>query len=242
MKVIIDDTYQNMSFKAANHFLDFVTNESDPLICVASGHTPTEMYRQIHLQINNGTIDTSTWRYVGLDEWIGLDETDNGSCRGYLNKHFFEPLQVPSSSIHCFNGKSPETGEECERMEIFINKFGGLDLAIVGLGMNGHVGLNEPGTDKNLRSHVALIDSVTQETGQKYFDKKTPLKHGITLGIANLMDCKKVMLLVNGSHKAEIVKKVLEGEISEAVPATLLRNHPGCTMYLDKEAASLLKQ
>ncbi len=242
MKIIIEDTYEAMSFKAANHFLDFTTNESDPLICVASGHTPTEMYRQIHLQINNGTIDTASWSFVGLDEWIGLNETDNGSCRKYLNQHFFDPLEVPLTRVHCFNGKSPETGEECEQMEIFINRHGGIDLAIVGLGMNGHVGLNEPGTDPTLRSHVAIIDRVTQKTGQKYFDKETPLTHGITLGIANLMDCKKVMLLVNGTHKAEIVKKVVEGEISAQVPATFLRNHPGCTIYLDKEAADLLKE
>ncbi len=110
----------------------------------------------------------------------------------------------------------------------------------MGLGLNGHVGLNEPGTDPSLHSHISLIDSVTQQAGQKYFTEQKQLTHGITLGLANLMEAKKVILLVSGKQKAAIIKKVLEGDITEQVPASLLRKHPDFIIYLDEKAAELL--
>jgi len=118
--------------------------------------------------------------------------------------------------------------------------FGGITAAIVGLGMNGHVGMNEPGTSPELYSHIAEIDTETQKVGQKYFKEQQHLSHGLTLGIASLMKARHIILLVNGAKKAQIVQKVLEGEISESLPASLLRKHPDLKVYLDKEAASML--
>ena len=122
-----------------------------------------------------------------------------------------------------------------------LMQHGGIDIAIVGLGMNGHIGMNEPGTSPSLYAHVADIDAITQEVGQKYFKKEQQLTHGLTLGIASLMDAKNIVLLVSGNKKAAIVHKVLEGEISEELPASLLRNHKNFHVYLDAEAASLFQ-
>ena len=130
--------------------------------------------------------------------------------------------------------------QECNRIEDFIRQHGGIDVAIVGLGMNGHIGMNEPGVLMSLRSHIAEIDPLTQQVGQKYFKKEQKLSHGLTLGMATIMEAKEIMLVVNGAHKAEIVKQAVEGEISEQLPASYLRNHIGLSVYLDKSAARLI--
>ena len=171
-----------------------------------------------------------------------MNGNDEGSCRFHLNNQLFNPLQIAEKQISFFDGRAKDLNEECDRIENFIKEHGGIDLAIVGLGMNGHVGMNEPGTSPSLHSHVAEIDSITQQVGQKYFKEKTALSKGITLGIANLMEARNVFLLVNGKKKAEIVKQVLEGEISEQFPASFLRNHKNFSVYLDDEAASLLQK
>jgi galactosamine-6-phosphate isomerase len=163
-----------------------------------------------------------------------------GSCRFHLNNELFNPLEIPAERICFFDGRADNLEMECTEVENFIKTHGGIDVAIVGLGMNGHVGMNEPGTSASLRSHVADIDPVTQKTGQKYFKEQRQLTHGVTLGLATLMEATHIILLVNGGHKAQIVKQVLEGDISETPPASLLRNHAGLKVYLDSEAAAML--
>jgi 6-phosphogluconolactonase/glucosamine-6-phosphate isomerase/deaminase len=154
----------------------------------------------------------------------------------------FYPLQIAEDHICVFDGKAKDPDGECERIENFIQHQGGIDVAIVGLGMNGHVGMNEPGTKPSLRSHVVDLDPVTQQVGQKYFKEQKQLIKGITLGLGTLMDAKHVILLVNGKHKAPIVQQVLKGEISEQLPASLLRRHHDLRVYLDKDAATKLQE
>jgi galactosamine-6-phosphate isomerase len=113
-----------------------------------------------------------------------------------------------------------------------------MDVAILGVGMNGHVGMNEPGTPINTRSHVTELAPTTQQVGQKYFVKEQKLTKGITLGLKTLMEAKNIMLLISGKHKADITQKILEDAVSEDLPATLLRNHPALKIYLDSDAAS----
>ncbi len=240
MKIVIAGSYKETSKMAANDLIETVRSNQHPLICLASGDTPTGMYRELVSRYNQGDLDIQNWNFIALDEWIGMNGEDEGSCRFYLNNTFFKILEVSEDRVCCFNGKAADTNLECSRIERYIEQHNGIDIAIVGLGLNGHVGLNEPGTDPLLHSHISLIDSVTQQAGQKYFTEQKQLTHGITLGLANLMEAKKVILLVSGKQKAAIIKKVLEGDITEQVPASLLRKHPDFIIYLDEKAAELL--
>ena len=171
---------------------------------------------------------------------MGMNGENEGSCRFHLNKQFFDVLQIEQERICFFDGGTSNPQEECSRIENFIRQRGGIDVAILGLGMNGHVGMNEPGTQSIVRSHLAEIDPLTQQVGQKYFAQPQKLMQGLTLGIQTLKEAKHLMLIVSGANKARIVQKVLEEEISEQIPATLLRNHPGLTIYLDKPAAQFI--
>ena len=240
MEIFISDTYQALSSQAAVNVIQLMQSRNNPLLCAASGDTPAGLYKEIVDKVNKTELDISNWSFVGLDEWVGMNETDEGSCRFNLNEQLFDPLRVANNKISFFDGRTNDLDKECEDVESFIQKHEGIDVAILGLGMNGHIGMNEPGTSTALRSHVTALDPVTQKVGQKYFKKEQQLKEGITLGIATLLESKHIILLVSGSHKAEIVKKMLEGDISEKLPGSLLRNHPSLKVYLDKNAANLI--
>ena len=242
MELFIYDTYEKMSAEAAKKVMQIISLKRKTVLSPASGDSPTGLYSELVSIIKKNKTDISDLWFIGLDEWLGMNGEDEGSCRFYLDQQLFNPLQIDKNKISFFDGKAPFPREECRKIDDFILGLNGIDLAIVGLGMNGHVGMNEPGVSPALHSHVAEIDPVTQQVGQKYFKEKKEISGGLTLGIANLMEAKNVMLVVNGSKKALILKQVLEEDISEKLPASFLRNHPNFNVYADAEAASLLKK
>jgi galactosamine-6-phosphate isomerase len=242
MQLFISDTYETMSAQAAEAVMQKITSQSNGVLSPASGDSPTGLYKELVRKLNSEKIDISGWKFVGLDEWLGMNGNDEGSCRFYLNNQLFNPLHISENNICFFDGKAKDLNNECDTVEKFINENGGIDIAVVGLGLNGHVGMNEPGTSPSLHSHVAEIDPLTQQVGQKYFKEKKQISKGLTLGIANIMEAKNVILIVSGNKKAEIVRQILEEEISEQLPASFLRNHKNCSVYLDAEAASLLEK
>jgi glucosamine-6-phosphate isomerase len=239
MKIVINDSYKAMSEQAANDLVEIMDRSVSKLVCLASGDTPSGVFEELVNRQKSGSIDVSQWKFVGLDEWGGMNGADEGSCRYHINKQFFDPLHISEDSICFFDGRA-NLQAECRRTEDFIKRHNGIDVVILGLGLNGHVGMNEPGASLLEHSHVAAIDEETQRVGQKYFSSPHDLSQGITLGLGNIMESRQVILLVSGAHKANIVKRIIEGEASENVPASLLRSHPSLTIYLDKEAAQLL--
>lgn len=242
MNLFIGQNYAALSEQACTDLISLLDSLEHPLVCTASGDSPAGLYRNLLQRQQKKELNTAHWNFVGLDEWAGMNGLDEGSCRFHLNQQLFAPLVVEESRICFFDGRASDLQAECQRTENFITANGGIDVALVGLGLNGHIGMNEPGAATNLFAHVADIDPMTQLVGQKYFSSPQVLTHGLTLGIASLMKAKHLFLLVNGAHKAGIVKEVLEGEVSEQVPASLFRNHPGLRIYLDQEAAALLNK
>ena len=240
MKITVGDSYEVMSQKAADVVVELMQQFTKPLICTASGDSPAGLYKHLVQRVNAHQADISDWFFISLDEWAGKNSTDEGSCRYHLDHQLFTPLQVKEKKIFFFDGRASDLDGECKKAETFIRTKGGISVAIVGLGMNGHIGMNEPGTPASLRTHVAAIDPITQQVGQKYFKEPQVITRGITLGMATLMEAKHIILVVSGKHKAEIVRQVFSHEISEDLPATLLRNHANFTTFLDRDAASLL--
>jgi len=241
MKIFIADTYEAMSKQAANDVIELMQLVREPLICTASGHSPAGLYKELTDRTNQKQLNISDWYFVGLDEWVGLNGSDEGSCRYHLDRELFHPLHVDDNRICFFDGRSGNLQIECENTEEFIRQHGDIAVAILGVGMNGHAGMNEPGTSQVLRSHVIDLHPITRQVGQKYFKEEQQLTQGITLGLATLMEARHIILLISGLHKAEIVKKIIEGEISEELPASLLRKHPALRIYLDTEAAHLIQ-
>lgn len=241
MQVFVDENYTKMSAHALEDLLPLMQLRTDPLVCVASGHSPSGLYHALVKEVQENKLDVRHWNFISLDEWVGLNGNDEGSCRYHLDHELFKPLHTSDTKLCFFDGRAEDLDHECEKAEAFISSLNGIDVAVLGLGMNGHIGMNEPGTDAQSRAHVTELAELTKVVGQKYFKEAQELSLGITLGLGTLMEAKQVFLLVNGARKAEIVRQLFEEEVSTQLPASLFRTHRGLRIYLDKEAASLLQ-
>ncbi|MBO9620980.1 MAG: 6-phosphogluconolactonase, partial [Niabella sp.] len=173
---------------------------------------------------------------------VGLAPEVSGSCRNDFQQRLIAPLGLRASQYHFFDALAKDLENECTKMENEIARRGGIDLMVVGIGMNGHIGFNEPGTASGLHAHVINLDATTKTVGQKYFKDAVSLNKGITLGLADLMEAKKVILVASGSHKAGVIKQAIEGPITENFPATILQQHPNAWIMIDAPAAADLKQ
>jgi len=240
MKVFVDDSYEASGVHAAEDLVEKVRFVNNPVVCTASGDSPAGLYKQIVDKVQKKQLDVSNWFFLGLDEWVGMNGSDEGSCRYHLDQQLFHPLQIPARRICFFDGRAHDLEKECLRIEKFIQEHNGIDATILGLGVNGHVGMNEPGTAAQTRSHVAELHDTTKQVGQKYFKNEQTLTQGLTLGIATLMESKHIILMISGRHKAAITQRIFEEEISEQLPASLLRKHPSFSVYLEPASAQLM--
>ena len=241
MKIAIYDTYDAMSVAAAELVAKQLSEKPASVLCFPSGDSPTGMLNYIVQWANDGKIDLGQSHFVGLDEWVGMDENDEGSCSYYLKNHFLNKLNNSFKTITLFNAKADDLDAECERVNTFISSKGGLDIMMVGIGMNGHLGLNEPGTSTDLYAHHAALDPVTVQVGQKYFTKETVLTEGITLGLKHLAEAGKAVLIASGVKKANIIHESLQGAVTTEVPASILQKLANAVILLDKDAASELE-
>ncbi|MCO5934557.1 glucosamine-6-phosphate deaminase [Mucilaginibacter sp. RB4R14] len=241
MKISIYDTNDEMSKAAAELVAKQLAEKPASVICFPSGDSPTGMLNYIVQWANDGKIDLSQSFFIGLDEWVGMDENDQGSCKYYLKHTFFDKLNTKLINITLFDAKAEDLDAECERMNNFISSKGGLDIMIVGIGMNGHLGLNEPGTPFDLYAHRSELDPVTVQVGQKYFTKETALTEGITLGLKHLAEAGIAVLIATGAKKADIIHESLQGLVTPEVPASILQTLSNAFVLLDKDAASELE-
>ncbi len=232
--------YNTLSQYAAQHLAAIINQKPDALLCLASGDTPIETYHRFVDLVQQERVDVSQCLFVGLDEWVGFGPDDVGSCSYYVFRDLFTPLQLRPEQIHVFDAKANDLAAECARIDTLIQSRGGLDVLLVGMGLNGHIALNEPGTPFNLGCHVVELAESTKTVGQKYFTQETTLNQGITLGLRHLTEAHEVILLVSGAKKAAILRDALRGPVSEQVPASILQTQPRAQIWIDEAAGSLL--
>jgi glucosamine-6-phosphate isomerase len=240
MNIHIYSSYEEMSEATATFIISQVNSKKDLVICLPSGDTPTATLRRLVEAARNGRVDFSQCKFVGLDEWVGMDKNDPGSCQHYVYQHFFDQIDIPAANIIFFDAKSTDLDGECKKVNDFLLKHGPLDLLLVGVGLNGHIGLNEPGEPSTHRAHVVQLEKSTKEVAKKYFQETKKLEKGITLGLQQVMDAKTVLVIANGKKKSEIIQKILEGPVTEQVPGTILQRHPDYHVFLDEDASSKL--
>ncbi len=218
-------SYEEMANAAALMIVEKVKEKPDALLCFAGGNTPLGVFKELIRLQQAGAVSFSGCRFVGLDEWIGLDGQDEGSCKYTLDIEFFKPAGIREAKIKFFDGKSTHLENECRRMDSYINGNGGIDLILLGIGVNGHLGFNEPGTSFQLSSHVTELDETTMEVGQKYFPDEMKLSKGITLGPKMILTSQTAILIANGEEKRQAIENTLYREVDEHFPSTLLRAH-----------------
>ena len=242
MQLHICENYDALSAQAATEIVELVKQKPHAVLCLASGDTPRLAYAMTAKIAADDSVDFTRCTFIGLDEWMGIPPDNEGSCHYFLRHHVLEPLNISNDRIHLFDGLSANPEEECRKMDKVISDKGGIDLMVVGIGMNGHIGFNEPAESFGQYSRVVELGESTRLVGQKYFRQQTSLTRGITLGLSHLLEAKKAILVANGSKKADVIRKALKEKITPHLPASILRNHSNGLVILDRAAASLLNQ
>lgn len=240
MKTYIKRNYDKMSRQAAELIMDHLNRKPNSLVCFAAGNTPLGTFAHLAETFRLGKVSFQQCKFISLDEWVGMDGSDKGSCRQTLDEHFFKPCGIHETNIHFFDGKSENLQAECEIIDELIWANGRIDLLLLGVGMNGHLGFNEPNISFELNTHVIDLDTVTKQVSAKYFSEQRDVQRGITLGIKHLLEADAVIVVAAGTKKADIMRKALRDEVTNQVPASVLQLHTNLHVCLDEAAASLL--
>ncbi|WAA11962.1 glucosamine-6-phosphate deaminase [Fervidibacillus halotolerans] len=237
MKLIQVRDYEEMSKKAADIVISYVKANPNAVLGLATGSTPTGLYKNlIEDHRKNGTSYKSV-RTFNLDEYIGLDGNHPQSYRYFMDEHLFNHIDILKENTSVLNGKSENPEKECERYEQMIREAGGIHIQILGIGRNGHIAFNEPGTPFTSRTHIVKLAESTRQANSRFFQSLDEVPtHSITMGIETIMESREILLLASGSSKAEPIRKLFTEPISESFPASILRKHPNVIVIADQEA------
>lgn len=241
MKLIKTSTYEALSQMAAARIISKIHANPRLNLGLATGSTPTGVYKRL---IQDHEVNKTSYKQVNsfnLDEYIGISKKDPNSYHYFMCENLFDHIDIPIDQTHIPDGTAENLDEECRRYEQFIQEHGGIDLQILGIGQNGHIGFNEPGTSFSSRTHIINLAESTRKANSRFFESLEDVPtQAITMGIASIMESKEIFLLVSGAAKAEALARLVNGEVSESFPASVLKNHPNVTIFADKEASALL--
>lgn len=242
MKVIIANNYNEMSKIAAQEIARLLYVKPNAVLGLATGSTPEGVYKEL-VQLNKeNKVDFSKVVSFNLDEYRGLSGDHPQSYRYFMDKNLFDHVNIDKKNTHVPNGVAEDIEKECREYDEAIEEAGGIDLQLLGIGTNGHIGFNEPSDYLNLNTHLTSLTKETINANSRFFDsiEEVPTE-AITMGLGSIMKAKKIILLASGEKKAEIIAKLVEDKISTRVPASILQVHTDVIVIVDKEAASLLK-
>ncbi len=229
------NSYNELSLKAKDYILHELRKKKDLLLCAATGASPKGTYQLLVDEFREDPALFAGLRIVKLDEWGGIPMYQPGTCESYIRENLLNPLQIPESRYIGFNSNSESAAEECAAIQEKLHKQGPIDLCILGLGMNGHLALNEPGDFLQAYCHVSML-SVASLNHPMTSEMPVKPTFGLTLGMANILQSKKVLLLISGLQKQAIVKQLLSQKITSALPASFLWLHPDAVCLIEKEA------
>lgn len=237
----IFETVDEVSRYTAQRLLEKIKAAPSAVLGLATGSTMEPVYAQLLQYMQQVAVDTSQLTTFNLDEYIGLSAEHPQSYNFYMYQHLFNHLNLPAHNVHLPNGLASNIDTACQAYSDAIKSKGGLDLQLLGIGSNGHIGFNEPHTCFNSRTHVVELSEQTRIDNGRFFDhqNETPT-HAITMGIQDILDAKEIILVATGRNKTNIMAQLFESAVDEALPASALKQHHNLTIVLDREAAALL--
>ena len=240
MKVIITENYDEMSSEAFNVMIKVIKENSNAVIGLATGTTPLGLYNLLIQDHKKNGTSYKNIKTLNLDEYYGLDINSEDSYIYFMRKNLFNHIDIDLNNTHIENGKAEDPEKECERYNKLIHE-NQQDIQLLGIGSDGHIAFNEPNTPFGSETHIAILEDSTIKDNSRLFDdsSKVPTK-AYTMGLKNIMNAKQILIIANGKNKADAVNKLLNGPVTETVPASILQLHPNCTLIIDKDAANLL--
>ncbi|SMB97445.1 glucosamine-6-phosphate deaminase [Thermanaeromonas toyohensis ToBE] len=238
-ELIIAEDYQDLSRKAALRVAEQIKKKPTTVLGLATGKTPLGLYRELIRLHQEEGLDFSRVKTFNLDEYYGISSEDKRSFHYYMWENLFKHLNIPRGNIHLPDGGAQDIEEECRRYEEAIREAGGIDLQVLGIGSNGHIGFNEPGTEWGSLTHLAQLTPETIKDNEEEGGEGIP-GFALTMGIKTIMRANRILLLAYGESKANIIARALKGPVDKSVPASILQLHPGLVVIVDKEAAKFL--
>ena len=231
MKIEQLDNYEVMSRRGAEILFNEISNNPYANICLATGESPRRMYQLLVEMIHVNQLDVSHLTFTKLDEWCGLNAKDDSTCEWFIRHYVLEPLNIKEEQLISFNNDAADTESEAKRIHDLIDMHP-IDCCILGLGKNGHLGLNEPADELIPDAHVIQLDELSKHHGML---KGKKVEQGITLGLSELLNAKKILMLISGSGKAEILQRLMSKKVSTKLPASFLWLHNDVACLINKE-------
>jgi len=242
MRVILTKDYDEASDRAAEIVCRAVAERPDTVLGLATGSTPEGLYARL-IEAHNKGLDFSQVVTFNLDEYVGLPPDHDQSYRHFMNEKLFNHINIKSENTHVPDGNADGLLAECAAYEAMIAEAGGIDVQVLGVGRDGHLAFNEPGTSLGSRTHVTALTRETIEDNSRLFSSPDQVpRFAVTMGIASILDGRQMLFLANGANKAEAVAAALEGPVTASITASALQLHPDVVAILDSDAASLLKR
>jgi glucosamine-6-phosphate deaminase len=241
MKLIIADNYDDMSRRAASIVADELKKNRKLVLGLATGSTPLGLYKELIRMHKEEGLDFSGVTTFNLDEYLGLDPNHDQSYHYFMFHNLFDNINVDKSKVHIPDGRAKDTEVFCNEYEKMIKAAGGIDIQILGIGGNGHIAFNEPGSPADSRTRVVSLTPQTVKDNARFFkDESEVPRKALSMGIGTISEARKIILLANGKNKADAIVKTVEGPQTVQVPASLLKKHPDVVVIVDREAASKL--
>lgn len=235
--------YQEMSRKAAGIMAAVVVSKPNAVLGLATGSTPVGMYKQLVEWYNNGDLDFSRVSSVNLDEYKGLSGENDQSYRYFMNTNLFDHVNIDKAKTNVPDGLAEDGEKACAEYNEIIRSMGGVDIQLLGIGGNGHIGFNEPSDVFEKGTHVVDLAESTIQANSRFFENMDDVpKQAYTMGIGNIMEAKKILLLATGEAKADALYKALFGPITPQVPASILQLHGDVVVVADEEALSVIRK
>ena len=241
IKIFIAKGYDELGRRAAKIIAGAIRNKPNLVLGLATGGTPLGCYRELVRMYKEGELDFSNVVTFNLDEYVGLSTTHPQSYRYFMDENLFHHVNIKIENTHVPNGLSDDPKRTCVEYEEAIRGAGGIDFQLLGIGVNGHIAFNEPGSTFNSRTRVVNLSERTIKDNARFFKSIDEVpRQAISMGIETIMEARKIVLLASGAGKADAVAKSVKGPITTGVPASVLQRHPDCAFILDEEAASKL--
>ncbi len=233
MRIILCSSYEEISNKAAELVASQIMLKPNCVLGLATGSSPIGMYKKL-TEMN---LDFSEVTTFNLDEYYPISRDNVQSYYYFMNKHFYSKVNLKPENIHIPNGQTDDVRAECSAYDALIEQSGGIDLQILGIGQNGHIGFNEPDSSLNSATHLTKLSKSTIEANARFFENEADVpKQALTMGMSTILKARKIVLLVSGKSKHKALSELFDNSINTSVPATMLKIHPDVVVICDKEA------
>jgi len=243
MQLIPTETKDEMARIGAGLFAEQITSKPNSVLGLATGETPRELYGELIGLYDAGALDFSDITTFNLDEYVGLGADHDQSYHYYMHDALFDHINIDPARCHVPDGVAADLAAECAAYDEHIREAGGIDMQLLGIGVNGHIAFNEPGTDFASRTHQVDLTPSTIEVNSQYFTTPEEMpRTALTMGLGSIMDAKRIVLIASGPSKAETLYRAFFEPVTEEVPASILQNHPDVTVIANGEALKVIRE